>query len=76
MAHQALDLRSLLKCLMETFTHFNSWGKREKEFAVGLLPKAVCTGVVHHMTPSRLLFWGLGNVKDTRCILMFGTSVI
>lgn len=75
-AHRALDLRSLLKCLMETFTNFNLWGKREKEFAVGLLPKALCAGDGASCDSQQAAVLGIWQLKGTRCILMFGTNVI
>lgn len=75
-AARALDLRSPLKCPMETSPNLNLWGKGEEEFAAGLLPRAVCGRMGHPMAPSRPLFQGFGSLRGTRCMLMFGTNVI
>lgn len=74
--HRAVDLRSQLKCPMETSPNLSLWGKGEEEFAAGFLPRAVCGRMGHHMTPSRPLFQGFGSLRDTRYMLMFGTNVI
>lgn len=44
MTHWILDLRPLLKCLMEAVANFDSWGKRERVCSLGSCPKLFALG--------------------------------